>query len=207
MESRKSMVQQATEQQIERLLAMRNVSAGKAALARLRKGIGHAPGELPQLWDVWLAGLPEEMYSKTGQPTREEWAVYIALTLFALHQQGKEEAMHQHKGPSLGTAVAGLVEDQNDRDRNDLERNWKRLVAVMQAMDIQGAAYHLRGLVQLLKGKGISLDYAVLAGDLYDCQFAESRQKVGLRWGQDYFSAADSRVNKKEEEEEQKNAE
>ena len=33
----------------------------KAALATMRKGIGHAPGELPELWGEFLLDLPEEM--------------------------------------------------------------------------------------------------------------------------------------------------
>lgn len=63
--------------------------AVKASLANLRRGIGTTPGDIPELWELFLQDLPEEMLSRSGVPTHAQWAVYIALTLFALHQQGK----------------------------------------------------------------------------------------------------------------------
>ena len=58
-------------------------------LAELRRGIGKIPGEVPQLWGYFLDSMPEEFYGD-NEPSRAEWAVYTSLTLFALHQQGKD---------------------------------------------------------------------------------------------------------------------
>lgn len=62
----------------------------RAQLAMLRRGVGKKPGDLPELWGILFGDLPEEFLSVSGEPTREEWAVYTALTLYALHQQGSE---------------------------------------------------------------------------------------------------------------------
>lgn len=59
----------------------------KAALAHLRRGVGRAPGDLPELWGIFLEGMPEELESQTGKPTQGEWAIYLALTLYALHSR------------------------------------------------------------------------------------------------------------------------
>ncbi len=60
----------------------------RAELAELRRGVGRQPGDLPALWGALLADMPEQLQGSNG-PSKAEWAVYTALTLFALHQQGK----------------------------------------------------------------------------------------------------------------------
>ena len=47
---------------------------------------------------------------KDGRPSYAEWAVYTALTLFALHQQGHSEPMNaEGEENRLGRAVRKLV--------------------------------------------------------------------------------------------------
>ena len=62
-----------------------------AVLARLRRGIGKRPGEIPELWE-WMMTDEQLRFS---EPTYEEWASYIALTLYAFHQQGNDIKQHQ----------------------------------------------------------------------------------------------------------------
>ena len=38
----------------------------RAALANLRRGIGRAPGELPELWGSFLQEMPPEFFSRNG---------------------------------------------------------------------------------------------------------------------------------------------
>lgn len=188
----KPKVRQYTRQQISRLEIHRDESNGRAALAYLRRGIGHVPGEIPMLWGSFLAGLPEELCSPGGEASYAEWAVYTALTLYALHQQGKSDSM-QVNDVSLGSAAQQLA----GNDEKQQERIWRRLNLVAQADDIQELSYRLRQLVTLLKAAGIGLDYALLAADLYEYQFASTANRVRLRWGQDFF-----RMNKNEEDNE-----
>lgn len=76
----------------------------RAALANLRRGIGRAPGELPELWGSFLQEMPPEFFSRNGNPTAAEWVIYLALTLFALHQQSQEKSMCAD-GAGIGKAV------------------------------------------------------------------------------------------------------
>ena len=170
-----------TAKRINRLLNERETGSGKAALANLRRGIGMKPGEIPELWGEIFRGMPEEMYSRSGKPTAAEWAVYIALTTFALHQQGQADAMHREQR-SLGRAVGMLCAEPDDEER--LLRRFRQVVTASEMTEL---SYYLRGLIQLLRAEGIALDYAQLASDLYDFQFSASRQRVQLRWGQDFY--------------------
>lgn len=80
----------------------------RAALANLRRGVGRAPGELPELWGSFLADMPEEFFGRGGAPSEAEWAVYLALTLYALHQQGRRgPCAYRRKG--LAGLCAGCL--------------------------------------------------------------------------------------------------
>lgn len=164
----------------------------KAALANLRRGVGRIPGELPELWGEFLLDLPPQLASETGEPTKAEWAVYLALTLYALHQQGRDarrEPMHREEQP-LGRAVRRLVQPEEDPQDAAVLR---RFQALTSAASMREASQHLRGLIQLLRSEGIALDYVHLAADLYDLQSPGASQRVRLRWGQDYYrTPADS---------------
>ncbi len=159
----------------------------KAMLANLRRGIGRSPGDMPELWGVFLQDMPPEMQQERGGATREEWAIYLALTLYALHQQGysisKNENMNQ-EGASLGGAVSQLIKPEEDPTENSVLR---RFNALATASDIRECAHHLRGMVQLLRPNAIPLDYPKLAKDLYELQFKDKAPIVRLHWGQDYY--------------------
>jgi len=172
--------------QITRLAAGGHDSAAKATLARLRRGIGSAPGGMPELWESTLKGLPEELQSRDGTPTYGEWAVHTALTLYALHQQGKDstEKNMQKEGESLGSAVGKLIRDEEA----DLPRVKRRFDAAATADSLTEFSHHLRGLTQIMKAQDIPLDYVMLAEDLYWFQFPHVRDKIRLKWGQDFYN-------------------
>lgn len=162
----------------------------KAALANLRRGVGHAPGDLPELWGNFLQDLPPELESESGAPTRGEWAIYLALTLYALHQQGHAlpgESMHQENA-RLGSAVRRLVKPDEKPEESSVLR---RFNALATAADMPERAQHLRGIVQMLRAEGIPLDYVQLAAELFELQFPDGAQRVRLRWGQDYYRRPD----------------
>ena len=173
------------EQRIDHILSMPEGGPQRALLAELRRGVGKAPGELPALWGILLEDFPEEWMSDRGGASREEWAAYIALTLFALHQQSRNTRslpMHR-RGQTLGRALRRMAGEDTDAQ----ERILRRFRQLSSAADIRGAAYHLRGLVQLLRAADIPMDYAALARDLYQYQFPEGAADVRLRWAQDFF--------------------
>ena len=169
--------------QINSLIMQKDTSAGRARFARLRRGAGKVPGEIPELWGEFLNDLPENMLSKNGVPTRAEWAVYLSLTMFAVHQQGSSESVHA-EGISLGRAAAKLMEDNTDDERN---RVLRRLGPIITAKDMSELSHHLRSIIQLLGSKNKRLDYVRLAEDIYSFQFDDKRKQVQLRWGQDFY--------------------
>ena len=159
----------------------------RAELAELRHGIGHAPGELPTIWGAFLADLPEEFYRNDGNASPGEWAVYTALTMFALHQQGHDpgtEFMHK-EGERLGIAARWLAPTSDDSDE-ELKRVRARFGRISTSSDMRELSNHLRGMINLMSGKGIRLDYADLAADLYEYAFPERRAGVRLKWGEDF---------------------
>ncbi len=161
----------------------------KAALANLRRGAGKLPGDLPELWGALLADLSEaelnRLCGKTGTPTKAEWAVYTALTTYAVHQQGhdcKTACMNTEEpfGQAVGRLVTPGDEDSLERIRNRFNR-----IAVAQSMN--EVSNHLRSLLPLLREKNIGFNYPGLAADLYDFQFPELAPTVRLRWGQAFY--------------------
>lgn len=183
---------------VNRLLNDPSDSAARASLARLRRGVGHVPGEMPELWGEFLLELPEELMGHGAQISRAEWAVYTALTLFALHQQGKDrkaQPMYQ-QGISLGAAANRLIIRENE----DRERIARRFYPAATATDMTELSHHMRGLVTLLRAQGIPMDYVRLATDLYDFQNPERVNSVRLRWGEDFC-----RVNSEKDNEEENN--
>ena len=158
-----------------------DTGAGKAMLAQLRRGIGKRPGELPELWGMIFENMPEKLLGKEKM-SYAEWAVYTALTLYALHRQGSETEVND-KGVSLGAAAAKLIEQPEDT-----QRILNRMNLVVTAVSNEDAAYHIRSLVQLFKSKGIGFDYPWLAKDLYRLNFDESADNIKLRWGREFYA-------------------
>lgn len=162
-----------------------NLNAGdvKARLAQLRRGIGKTPGELPELWGIFLQTLPEELMGKGNEPSRAEWAIYTSLTLYALHQQGHSEPMNlQGKENSLGCAARKLVHSDDAEERIML-----KLSMAAQSDDMTELAYRLKTLIRLLSADNIQLDYIDLAKDLFLFQSEKHIDKIRLKWGQDFY--------------------
>lgn len=174
----------------------------RAELAKMRRGIGHRPGELPELWGAFLQEMPEAFQGSNG-PTHAEWAVYLALTLYALHQQGSEACMDQ-PGSTLGCAVRQLAEQTVAVGQDWTESSvLRRFNALATAQEITEISHHLRGMIQLLRNGGIPLDYPQLAADLYglQCDDPQVPANVRLRWGQDLYRSeqpASSETQEKE---------
>ena len=203
---RKAEIETFVGRKIYILQAEADLSSGKAMLANLRRGVGREPGELPQLFGLLLSDMPEDFWSKSGTATKEEWVCYTALTLYALHQQGydaKSQHMHTDEGVSLGKAMYKLAASY-DGDPNAEQRVVQKMRILATSADVKELSHHLRGIVQLLKANGISLNYKRLAGDLYEMQFPDGKRKVCLRWGQDFYGGRDKKDNQESKSGEEK---
>lgn len=166
---------------VQKLIAQKDTSDGKANLAKLRHGIGKMPGEMPELWDVFFNKMSPELFSKSNEPSMAEWAIYISLTMFALHQQGSSEAVHC-EGRSLGSAAADLMEEKTDENR---ERIMRRFGPVVTAKDMPELSHHIRGLVPLTTLRfGVRADKeGVLLKDFHTVQVTgEKHPEVSYRY-------------------------
>lgn len=167
-------------------------NVARRKLAELRRGVGRIPGDIPELWGSFLENLPEDLMSYGIDPSRAEWAIYDALTLYALHQQSKDpkEASVNITGQSLGTAMGKLRVSSEDSDRVI-----NRFNVLATASDIYQLSYYLRSNIGLLKQNAIGLDYPSLAVDIFYYQNPDLVSSVRLRWGQDFYRV----INKKDD--------
>lgn len=174
--------------------------SSKASLAQLRSGVGKYPGELPELWGVFLKDLPEELMSKTGEPSRAEWAVYTALTLFALHQQGHSDSMNSEGTENrLGRAVRKLVHNEEDEERVKF-----KLGLAASSDDMTELSYRFRSLVNFLSNENIKLDYVDLAKDLFLFQSEKYSENIRMKWGQDFYRSSKNDGESEENSDEKK---
>ncbi|MEN6584208.1 MAG: type I-E CRISPR-associated protein Cse2/CasB [Armatimonadota bacterium] len=153
----------------------------RGMLARLRRGAGKRMEEMPDLLEVTLCDLSDE-----GEITSVDRAVHTALTLYALHRQGKDTSMHESGGNSLGRATGYLISS----DRSNEASIKHRFDAVITSRDLAELSYHARGLVQLIRAHDIpvKLDYERFASDLFFYSLQDSRTDVQMRWGRDFYS-------------------
>ena len=199
--NRKSEIEQFVSKKIYVLEQMAGESAANTTYANLRRSVGKAPGEVPSVFGIVLRDMPEEFLSKDGEATKEEWACHIALTLYALHQQGNNPQNHPMNSTdnklSMGASMRNFVICETDQ--NAEQRMQQRLQMLSTAKDVAEISYHLRGIIQLFRANGIVCNYAKLAGDLYEMQFRDQETKVCLRWGQDFYRVINNSNIDKEE--------
>ena len=64
-------------QQLHRLQALPD-NQRRAKLAKLRRGIGHVPGELPELWGSFLLEMPESFQGRSA-PSAAECPMFLPV--------------------------------------------------------------------------------------------------------------------------------
>ena len=165
----------------------RDDSYSRAACAKLRRAVGKPPGMSPDIWDITLQGAPEEWDNKKGEASYAEYAVHTALTLYALHRQGKNNSMNA-ESIGFGFAIAQLIK----KDSNRMEATRRRFNAVATANDLTELAHHARGLIQMLKADDIKMDYPLFSKELYSFQFSGIQNRIRLRWGEQFYKNIDN---------------
>ncbi|MEU0570419.1 type I-E CRISPR-associated protein Cse2/CasB [Nonomuraea sp. NPDC005983] len=155
-----------------------------STLAQLRRGAGKLPQDVPELWGMTgTEQLQFERELSDGEVERAEAALFLAVTLYALHQQSRPEQRMHRRGDELGEAVRRLMSggaiDEPIR---------RRFVRVGTAGTRQALANRLREVITLLRGQSIPLDYALLARQLYQAQHPEGMRQVRQRWGRSFHA-------------------
>jgi CRISPR system Cascade subunit CasB len=166
--------------------ALANRANGVAALARLRRAVGKPPGAVQDILeytlDADLAGP-----GAGDDPTADETAAHIAMTLYALHQQSQRAPMHR-RGYGLGRSVRQLNGSDVSGEPTPVRRRFNTLGT---ADSLDELVHHARGMIQLLRAKAIPLDYGLLADQLVRWQSVPAGpSRVRLTWGRDFYRTA-----------------
>ncbi len=164
-----------------------NLESSKPILAWLRRCAGKSILDSQDIWGYVLEDMPSSLMGKGREhfePSEAEIAVHLALSLYAIHQQGIIEPVSA-RGNSFAAAVSrvGYVDK---RVRPGVQ---KRFDAALTSSDVGELSNHLRGLVQLIRQSDtvIQVNYPLLARDLYTYQFPDGKKRVLMRWGEDYY--------------------
>lgn len=154
-------------------------------MAQLRHAELTEPGTDPQLWEVTLGRLPEDLLGHgSGPATASERAVHASLVLYSLHQQSRTEPMH-HRGVGLGRAVRTLSSRRSSDPQSPDPGTISRFQHLCRAATWSQQLQSLRGLVQLMRAEGIPVDHARLAGDLWALQTNRHDSTI-LSWGRQF---------------------
>ncbi|MEU6038636.1 type I-E CRISPR-associated protein Cse2/CasB [Actinomadura sp. NPDC047616] len=163
---------------------LRDSSVAVARLAQLRRGAGKLPQDVPELWGLTGAErLYQDQALSEVQATRAETAAFLAVTLYALHQQSRTSQKMHVPGVDLGTAVRRLM----PAERID-EPIRRRFVRVGTAGTAEVLAYRLREVISLLRRDSVPLDYALLAERLYHAQTPDGLARVRRQWGRSFHA-------------------
>ncbi|MDN3357335.1 type I-E CRISPR-associated protein Cse2/CasB [Actinomadura sp. DC4] len=163
-----------------------DVGSAVAMLAQLRRGAGKLPTDVPELWG--LTGT-DRLYRQAPQletdetaASRAEAALFLALTLYALHQQSRPDRDMHKPGAAFGAAVRRLMGEEVD------EPIRKRFAQIGASSTAAILADRLRGMVKLLRAESIPLDYAQLTAQLYRAQLPGGLTQVRRVWGRGFHA-------------------
>ncbi|MBR8740172.1 type I-E CRISPR-associated protein Cse2/CasB [Nocardiopsis sp. MG754419] len=177
-------VGQAVDERIRRLQAgyLQDHPDAVATLAKLRRGAGKVIEDAPELVGITIDHRFYETFDVNDRRTPDaEAAVHEALTLYALHQQSKRDTGMHRRGRDFGGAVRRLM-PSGDID----EPLRKRFVQAQTASGPVVRIDRLRGIVQLLRGQDIPLDYGLLADQLHDTRTRAGAERVRRAWGRGF---------------------
>lgn len=175
---------------------LERVPSAGAPLARLRRAATAAPGSDPDVWAYTVQPLADSpraaaLLGRSDLPSAYERAAHVAVTLYAVHQQGRAAAMHRAEGGSVGRAVSAL-QRAHRRAGGDGTAILRRFSALATASSWSETVHHLRSLVTQLRAESIPLDYGRLADDLARLADPRRSKDVRLAWGRDLYRRLDA---------------
>jgi len=155
-------------------------------LANLRRAINHEPGIDPEIWHLTIRDIKDAV---DEQPSFEQKAAHLGLTLYAIHQQSHQDRMHIPK-VEFGRAVARLELTKPSKPGRPSPVR-RRFDAAATSSSISELAHHLRGLIVLLGRAGIGFDYGSLTKELLLFQRPGGDKIVRRSWGCQFYRELD----------------
>lgn len=170
----------------------RHGNPNKAVLASIRSATSITSPHAQKIWPIMIDKLDESMMSRSGQPTSAEIAIYAALRLYAIYQQGQDPFVYglsgkdeSAEGLTLFGALANLRKDEQVRVALD-----RHVQALFGTTNVNSVINSMTHLVEILKASNShqKIDYPKLAEDLYWFQQNfRLANNVRLKWGQQYY--------------------
>jgi len=150
-------------------------------LAAFRNSIGRDYEDVPEVWPILLPLLPEAFLGN-GTLTQEEKAIYVALQLYAVSQQGTNKMPYENRESRMNMGAS--LRNIRGMDSLALDR---RFNAMLTSSTFEEFAYHLRQIFKLGRSKNaFAVDFPSLASDLFWYQNGKSQQ-VCLNWAKEYY--------------------
>lgn len=128
---------------------------GKRLASLYRHNVDKVQGENPELFGRIIQNLPEDL---RGNGFAEQ-TVYTALTLAAFAGNNGEA--------TLGEAISRIEHNEN---------LIKRFRSAETAKDISELRYKLRRVLKIISSKGQTVNYTILAAELYNWQYSKAAQ-------------------------------
>lgn len=173
-----------------------NNPAHAGVLATLRQGFDRPPGDLPGMWPYYVH------LSENGEVTSKLVAEHLTLSMFGLHQQGIRTKVHTAAGDGSRSSFAAALNRLRASGRFSEPALDARVSQAATATDVTALAYHLRGLITMLKTLPASqFNYDRLFDDLVAWQDPARAPRVRLRWGIDYMRHPDTTQKNTQEKE------
>ena len=162
----------------------------KAVLASLRTAYELSSPQAQPVWPLLLGNLDTNDLSRNGRPTHAETAIYTALHLYALHQQGHDAIVDgaAYGDDATGRTLFGVLAQLRQRPDSQVALD-RRIQPLLASTNFKSVVNALTHIVSIIKGQtSTPIDYAALAQDFYWFQASyESANRVRLRWGEAYY--------------------
>ena len=91
-------------------------------------------------------------------------------------------------GDSVWRVAKKKADNKGDSVEEELERIKKRFNLLVTTQNFDDFLYYLRRMISLLRGEGISLNYGLLAEELYDYQSNYKQSRIRLQWVREFYS-------------------
>lgn len=150
-----------------------------AYLAAIRNSIGKNIEDSVNVWPILFPLIPKE-FLNDGTPSCGEKALFVALQLYAVGQQGLNKVSNNEKNISFGSSLQ-RVKNENSASLD------RRFNTMLTATTFDEFKYHLIQIFRLAKAKdNFSVNYFKLADDLFKYQIGGNK-KICMSWAKDYY--------------------
>lgn len=157
---------------------LETLAEDRAALAKLRRGLGQPPGTAPEMYPYVVRHLPKDAYPNSWT----EQTYYLIAALYALHPKSAREG-------NLGQHFARTL-DPNPDYNEAIERRFTALLTA-HPDDLH---FYLRQAISFLKSRQeeIGVNWHQLMWDILAWEHPDRRTRVQKQWAAQFWRRRES---------------